>query len=66
MDRNNCGTKEVCVGMGSRPSFLDTLQRRRKELADSLAETDSAIAALQADPKITQVLEALRKVSGLL
>lgn len=65
---NNCG-QVACAPKGicdQRPTFLESLTRRRDELKSSLDETEKAIAALEADPKITAVLEALRKVSGLL
>lgn len=66
-DLYNCGQKAIApAGLGTRPSFLESLKRRRTELTDHLTETEAAIKALEADPKITQVLEALRKVSGLL
>lgn len=63
---NACETKEAYIGQSRRPTLMETLERRQKELQSELDKTTEAISALKAAPEAMALLESLRKVSGLL
>jgi hypothetical protein len=46
------------------PSPLENLKQRREYLAQQLADHDAAIAALEANPEVTKVIELLAKVGS--
>lgn len=51
--------------MATRPSLTERLKQQRKDLAQKVAELDSAIAAIEANPNVQEVLDALSKMGEI-
>lgn len=53
------GESQDCAGQQIETSLLTDLKQRREVMASKLAKLDDAIASLEANPAITEVLQKL-------
>ena len=63
MGSTDCAPKGML--QATRPSFTECLRSQREDLKKRLAELDSAIAAIEANPSVQEVLDALSKMGEI-
>jgi hypothetical protein len=54
--------QDDCLKVAESSSIADTLKRRQKDLTERLAAVNEALAALEANPKVAEVLELVGRV----
>lgn len=57
---------ECCDVACRRPSVREALETKKNQLTTALADVDAAIAALDANPEVSKVLEVLARAGARL
>ena len=62
---NYGGEVSASIGMLRNVSLTERLKNQRNDLSKRVAELDSAIAAIEANPNVQEVLDALSKMGEI-